>query len=470
MRRYVLALAMACGVQALAPAVVARQVGSSVAASPTTESIAGVLEDGTRWQVLTPSNWNGTLLLDLDGAGPAARPGAPARPQPPGPPGGAFTQWLLSKGYAYGGIVREPVGYDFPRAVQLLVDLRDQATARWGLPKRTLAVGGSRGAFVVRKALELRPDVFDGGVMWSGGGAGEVAVLRNKLNALFVLKTLVDPASALGLVNVDLARDMPALTALVDKAKATPAGRARLALAGAVEQFSLWSVPGSPPPAADDYEGQVDQMAQSFVFAAALPVRAGVEKIARGNVSWNTDADYARLLRLSGRQAMVAALYAQAGLSLDDDLRTLARAPRIAADEVAVRRIEPMMTYTGRISDPLVNVDNDDPVDPASDKLVYQDTLRHAGTDRLFRLLWANGAGHGGQTPLDRAVGFQLLIDRLDTGRWADTSLPALQQIAAATRAGSPVDLGNSTLFDPGELPRAPNRWDERNWDSYRAR
>jgi hypothetical protein len=153
---------------------------------------------------------------------------------------------------------------------------------------------------------------------------------------------------------------------------------------------------------------------------------------------------------------------------LANDLAALARAPRIAADPEAVRRLEPLGTYTGAISDPIVNVDNDDPVDPASDKLVYRDTLRAAGTDGLFRLVWANGPGHGGQTALDRAVGFRLLIERLDSGAWGDTSVPALTRRAAEIAASSPVDLGQSTLFDPGRLPPAPNRWDVRNWNSYR--
>ena len=76
---------------------------------------------------------------------------------------------------------------------------------------------------------------------------------------------------------------------------------------------------------------------------------------------------------------MVEALYAKAGLNLKDDFETLAKAPRIKADPGAVRRAEVMMTYTGRIQDPLVNVDNDDPVDPASDKLAYVQTLKEAG-------------------------------------------------------------------------------------------
>jgi hypothetical protein len=71
------------------------------------------------------------------------------------------------------------------------------------------------------------------------------------------------------------------------------------------------------------------------------------------------------------------------------------------------------------------------------------------------------------QSALDRAVGFRMLIDRLDTGRWSDTSLPALRSRGAEIARTSPVDLGEQTLFDPGPLPPPPGRWDFRNWGTY---
>ena len=433
--------------QSLAPA----------AQATTVDLIAGVFPDGTRWGMQKPANWNGTLIVDLDGAPPVAPTG---RANP-------FNAWLLSKGYAVGGITRGPVGYDWPKAVDYLLPVRQAAIGKWGPAKRTLVSGNSRGAFAARKAVELRPDVFDGGFISAGGGAGEIAVLRNKLNSLFVLKTLLDPNSPMKLVGIDPAVENPALNALVAKARSTPQGRARLAFSAAMQQFALWSSRNATKPAADDYEAQLDQIADNFGFGTALSVRAGVEKIAGGNVSWNTDADYGELLRRSGRQAMVEALYKKAGLDLPADLALLSRTPRISADPQAVRRAEPLMTYSGKIEDPVVNVDNDDPVDPAADKLAYRRTLERAGTAGLFRLLWADGAGHGGQTALDRAVGFDLLIERIDTGRWADTTPTALRERASAVAASSPVDLGQLTLFEPGAIAAPLNTWDAGDWGSY---
>lgn len=440
-----------------APPVFAQPPPAPAAEASAAALIAGVYPDGTRWGMQKPANWNGTLIVDLDGA-PPVTPTGRANP---------FNAWLLSKGYAVGGITREPVGYDFPKAVDYLLTVRQAAIDTWGPARRTLVVGNSRGAFAARKALELRPEIFDGGFISAGGGGGEIAVLRNKLNSLFVLKTLLDPHSPMKLVNIDPAVENPALNALVARARTTPQGRARLAFSAAMQQFAPWSSRNAPKPAADNYEAQLDQIADNFGFGTALSVRAGVEKIAGGNVSWNTDADYGALLGRSGRQAMVEALYKKAGLDLQADLALLRRTPRISADPLAVRRAEPLMTYSGKIEDPVVNVDNDDPVDPAADKLAYKRTLERAGTAGLFRLLWADGAGHGGQTALDRAVGFDLLIERIDTGRWADTGLPALRERARTVAASSPVDLGKLTLFEPGEIAAPLNTWDAGDWGTY---
>jgi pimeloyl-ACP methyl ester carboxylesterase len=453
-----------CGAAAGAVA----QQAQPAAMSEAPVRIEGTLPDGTSWAMLKPAQWNGTMIVDLDGAGFGAMraPGVPRVAGPPQP--GPFVVWLLSQGYAYGGTMREPVGYDFPKAVGNLLEVRRLATAQWGAPKRTIVSGGSRGGFVVRKALELHPEVFDGAFTNSGGGAGEIAVLNRQLHAPFVLKTLVDPTSPATLVNIRLEPEMAAMGALLDKAKATPQGRARLALATAVQQFALWSVRDSARPAATDYDAQLDQIVQSFMFAAALPVRAGVEKVAGGNVSWNTGVDYGALLDRSGRRPMVEALYRKAGLSLANDLKALAKAPRVSADPAAVRKAEPLMTYTGKIADPLVQVDNDDPVDPASDKLAYAKTLERAGTRDLFKLIWTDGPGHGGQTNLDRAVGFTVLMRRVDTGRWPDTSLAALRALGDEVARSSPVDLGKLALFEPSKIAQPVATWDSSNWGSYR--
>lgn len=427
-----------------------------IAIAADTESISGTLPDGTRWEISKPANWNGTIILDLDGAVVSATP----RVDP-------YREWLFAQGFATGGTQREPVGYDFVKAVENLVAVRAQFIDKWGTPKRTLASGGSRGGFVTRIAVERRPEIFAGGLIVAGGGGGQIAGQRDKLNAVFTLKTLVDPAAPLQLVNIsNVQAETAALNELVKKASATPEGRARLALASSFEHFALWTSRNKPKPGPADYDAQLDQIAESFAFANPASVRAGVEKVAGGNVSWNTDVDYADLLKRSGRTAMVEALYRKAGLDLKSDLAQLAKAPRIRANPAAVAKEEPLGSYTGKIKGPVVNVDNDDPVDAAPYKLAYLATLKKAGTDHLFRMLWTDTAGHGSIPAVDKAVGFKLLIRYLDTGKWGDTSLAATQAMAAELAREAP-GLGESKLFDPGPITPALFTWDATNWGSY---
>ena len=250
------------------------------------------------------------------------------------------SRWLLDHGYAYGGTNRNPVAYNFPQPVENLVTVRSNFISHYGVtPWRTIAWGSSRGGFVGRLCMELRPDIFNAGIVMAGGGGGEIAVLNSKLDSLFVLKTLVNPASPMQIVGVPnnltaTGAETAALTDLVNLANSTPAGRARLALAAAVEQFAPWTVNGTTEPAANDYDAQYAQLVafafgnvMNYVFANPIVVRAPIEELAGGVVSWNHGVDYTEMLARSGRFDFVKAMYKKAGLNLMADLRTLKKPP-----------------------------------------------------------------------------------------------------------------------------------------------
>jgi hypothetical protein len=447
---------------------------AAVSALPAYELIKGTLpDDGTPWAVVTPSPlslWNGAIILDLDGN--SVRTSL-----------SQTVQWLLSQGYAYGGTNRSPVGYNFTRAADHLVAVRQNFIDYYGeTPSRTIAMGQSRGGFAARIGMELYPDIFDGALVGAGGGGGEIAVVLSRLDSQWVLKTLVNPASPLSIVGIP---NTPAatntqnayLTNLVILANSTPEGRARLALAAAVQQFSPWTVGGTPEPAPNDYDAQYAQLVAvtmfgiNYVFAQATTVMAGVEEVAGGIVAWNNGVDYTSMLARSGRMDFVKAMYDEAGLGMKGlmaDLRTLSEAPRIYADPEAVATAEKLMTYTGEISGPIMNVDSvTDPVDSQSEKVAYEQTLRHAGNNALLRLAWISGAGHGIST-LDFVTGFVTLINRLDTGKWGDTSASAMNALADQI-------LSETTLITPvvpdfienHGVPQLLRPWDVSDWDSY---
>ena len=449
---------------AVASMIVAATTTAGAATTATTEVISGTLPDGTLWRVAKPTPWNGTLILDLDGFG-SANPTTP----------GALQTWMTDHGYAIGGTQREPVGYRFRQAVDNLLMVRTTFTTSFGTPTRTLTMGGSRGGFVSRLAMEWYPEIFEGALLSAGGGAGEIATFNSHLDGLFTLKTLVDPTAPIPLANVTTPFvDNAAINALVRQAMATAEGRARLGLAAAFEQMPLWTM-GTAPAPEGDAEAWIQQIGGElnpvvgtvFGFANPAQVRQGIELAAGGNPLWNDGVDYTELLARSGRAQLVRELYAAARLDLNADLATLAAAPRVSADPAALASAEQQMAYTGEIRGPVIVVDNiGDPVDSEAYKEAYTRTVRGAGNERLLRTTWVASAGHGNQTVLERLSGFFKLIERLDTGKWSSTSADAMTEAAAAIDAESDLALGISRFID--HHPLKPLReWDGKDFGTY---
>ena len=450
-----LALAALLALLTIAAPLLVAQAPDSVAP----EAIAGKLPDGSNFRVVKPARWNGTLVLDLDFANNLSAPPS------------VTERWMTANGYAIGGISREPVSYRLHQAVDDLLDVRARFIAKWGAtPTRTLTTGNSRGAFVSRIAMERRPDVFLGALVSSGGGAGAVAMHNSKLDGAFTLKHLADlPLKLVGFATqADATAENNQIQEAVKELRATPLGRARLAMAAAFEQMPTWTN-GEEPPAAGDFDAQLDQVANEFAGAVAVGVRYNVERVVGGVYSWNHGVDYADLLARSGMAPFVKALYAKAGADLDADLRKLAAAPRISADPAAVAKAEQGTSYTGKISGPVINVDNiADPVDADAFKRTYQETVTRAGNGELMRLAWVRSARHSNQSPLERLTGFTALVERLDTGRWPDTSPEAMNARAQRLRTASPLDLGPSRFI--AHTPPAMLRpWNGLSWGSYRT-
>lgn len=421
-------------------------------------ALAGVLPDGGNYRVVMPVRWNGTLVLDLDFIN-----------NPSAPPS-AIEQWMVGNGYAIGGISREPIAYRFPQAVEDLLTVRSMFIDRWGrMPTRTLSLGNSRGAFVSRIALERHPGVFAGALMSAGGGAGEVALHNAKLDALWALRQFSGiPLTVAGFkTQADAAAEAVRIRDAVAVLQATPLGRARLALAAAFEQLPLWA-DGDMPPGNSDHDAQVEQLAVGFSAGHPAQVRYNIEQTVGGIFSWNHDVDYTQLLARSRLSPLVAALYAQAGAELNADLRMLAEAPRITASPAAVAAAEKSMSYSGNISSPVLVVDNiGDPFDVESFDRAYEDAVTEAGRGALLRTTWVRSSRHSTQSPLERLAGFSALVERLDTGRWPDTSHEAMNARAAQLRRASEIDLGPAR-FMTSRAPEILRPWDARHWGSYK--
>jgi hypothetical protein len=328
-------------------------------------------------------------------------------------------------------------------------------------------------------AIEWYPDVFSGAVALSGGSRGLVAQMLSKLDMLWTLKTLVDPDAPLTLVNLPpptrivpaqpYAEDV-ALTALINRAKATPQGRARLALAAAFDQAPRWSVRNTPQPAPRDVQAQLTQVVDGFTGAFSQMVRANVEAMAGGNPSWNHGVNYETLLDRSGLSDLVRHAYDEAGLDLRADLQQLGSAPRIVASPAAVAAAEKMSSYSGRLAGPVIaGTTAGDPAEPPSIEAAYEETVRRAGRLDLLRVVYSNRPAHASWSVVERVTVFQALVNRLESGRWDDSTDPdRLNALAAGLRDASSLDLG-SALFVALRPAAALRTWDFSNWGSYRT-
>jgi hypothetical protein len=277
------------------------------------------------------------------------------------------------------------------------------------------------------------------------------------LDGEFVFKTLLAPTSDLQLVNITRPEANLALAETVlAQAQQTAQGRARVALAAAVGDLPGWFSPASPEPAANDFttreanqflwDSQVD-FPFGFDFRAELEGRAG------GNPSWNTGVNYRAQLEKSINRDEVQALYAQAGLRLDEDLETLAHTSRISASRQAVRYLTRNIVFNGDLDDvPVLTLHT------TGDGLVQnQDEQAYASIvdDRdLLRQTFVHRAGHCSFTPGETIAAFNALVARVHSGHWSGLSPADLN--AAAAALGTPFNVAPPAYlaFKPTVFPR----------------
>lgn len=429
----------------LAGTVASAQRGTLTTTVPTTVA-TGALRDKTSYTLIKPGNWNGTLFVSLDSTGLNS----------------GYANWLYARGYAMAGNDRTQIGSLMDRAAANLVETVDLFAARFGAPKRSIVWGVSLGGQATAVAAFRYPDRFVAALSHCGGLMGWPAYLNTHLDVAFTLKTLLAPnASNLPLVRIpeDDAAINKAWTALLEDAQRTPQGRARIALAAALGQAPVWTANNTPEPAADDpvareaaaYRTVLDFSRQFTALRRRLEAPAG------GATSWNAGVDYAALLARADAtdRRTLEALYRLAGLSLAADLETLANAPRIEPERGPTDFVWNMYPFDGAIRIPMLTMANTgDPYVWATIDSAYEARVRGAGREALLRMTYVHSTGHCGFSDAERVASFQVLLERLDTGKWPDTGHAAMNGRAAASGLGA----ARFSAFTPPRLHRSAQR------------
>ncbi|GAB3634208.1 alpha/beta hydrolase [Microbacterium shaanxiense] len=426
---------------------------SSTAGSEQHGETRGSLASGSRYVLLTPADWNGTLLVWSPGYSGSAGGEAVA-----GPDADVIT-WLLDEGYALAGSKPSTSGWSVQ---DLLVDqpqLADVAGASLGEPEHVVAWGSSMGGLTSVALLENHPSVFDAALPLCGSVAGTIPMLNQALDGAFALRMLLAPYDdRLELVDVqDEPQRQAAFREVLDEAQKTPQGRARIALAASLAQIPPWTQQGTVEPGRADIATQQEQLYRAFMFGVISP-REPLEARAGGNFSWNTGVDYSKSLNGSDNAQLVRALYAEAGLDLREDLDLLESADRISADTAAVEYMQRNATPTGQISGPVLTLhETGDTAPTVAQAQTYAERVRHAGANAQLRQVFVDRPGHCAYSDAELAAVVGALQDRLDTGRWANVAMTtALNARADQVAAESDLDRGTGTFaqFRPDSMLR----------------
>jgi pimeloyl-ACP methyl ester carboxylesterase len=397
--------------------------------------VAGQLADGTPYGFVTPHRWNGTVLVDLDFAAGGLTTSLTAR--------------LLERGFAVGGTTRTVTGWHLTQAIDNQAAALRRFEAAYGPARWAIAESRSMGGFVAAGVAQRYPGLFDAAVPMCGGLGGSVGQWNQKLDTVFTLRTVLFGDTTLPVTGIPA--DVPGAQrqwiAALTQAQATPAGRARIALASAIGQLPNWGVApdGTTPPPPDRHDPAGIEYGMFLALGGgplpyigqAMSSRRAIEQLAGGNPSWNTGVDYARQFARADRaqRNAVRALYAGAGLDLRADLARLASAPRLAADPAAVAYLAEGTVFTGELRVPVLTVNAiGDQISTVAQQSSYGRLVLEHGNGSLLRQTYVRTAGHCTFTDGEQVAAISAMLDRLRTGHWPDVTPRAMNERAAGGR------------------------------------
>lgn len=391
----------------------------------------GALPDGATYLIEVPANWNGTLFLYSHGY---VVPGSANPAQDVGDP--VTRIFMLSSGFALAGSSYATTGWAIEQALPDQIAVLDAFNTTVGTPKQTIAWGHSLGGMITAGLIQRYPDRFDAALPMCGVLSGGVATWNTALDSAFAFKALL-AGPTLQLVSiVDPIGNLALAEEALAAAQATPQGRARFALASAFANGPGWFLPLSPEPAPTDFTGQeINQSlwAQNVDFPFIFAFRAELEFRAHGNPSWNTGVDYRKQLEHSRDAAEVRALYEQAGLDLEADLKMLSETARISADPFATEYLEKNIIYNGEIHVPVLTLHTTgDGLVAVENESAYKQVVREEGNEAFLRRTFVARAGHCTFTPAETIAAVETLLERTATGKWEHVDATDLKAAAAS--------------------------------------
>ena len=229
-------------------------------------------------------------------------------------------------------------------------------TRRYGKPKRVIGFGYSMGGLVTTALAERARPTIDGGISFCSSMGGALGMMNTGLDGAFVFRALVAPDKGIEVVSIANDQGNSALVrAAAQEAGKTPAGRARIALAGVFGAIPGWTR-GQPAATRRRRRRGAVRADHRLLSGRRVPAarRTGAAR------RWELLVEHGHQLHPAaeclGPRGMIEELYAKAGISLEADLATLAAAPRISANPQAVEYMRKHYTPTADPKVPLLAV------------------------------------------------------------------------------------------------------------------
>ncbi|WP_158970483.1 S9 family peptidase [Paraglaciecola sp. L3A3] len=395
----------------------------------------------TEYMIRVPENWNGVLINDFDYI-----KGADS----------VKSMYLLDHGYALSGTKRRKgrfQNYDPAHEIHDFITIFDIFEESFGKAKTIIQMGCSGGGTVTLGMAEIHPDRIDGAIAMCASTSHWLA--NTHLDGMFVLKALIAPDLPIADLGAYSREELDALgkkwIKAIDDAQQTPEGRARIALAITIGQWPAWGGKGQAPvekPDPTDIEALQNSMYQSIVRLVPMKGTGGttmLELAAPGQLKSNVGVDYKESYNNGAKlyKKAVEALYENANGSLESDLAKINAFERVAADPEAIKWWSaPGRTHIGKPKVPMLRMNT------AGDGLVYasliqgyEDLVVKNGYSDFFRTAYVNNWGHCTFSLAELVTSIEVVLERIDSGKWPDTSAAALNKRGKSIAPQSKVNF-----------------------------